>query len=50
MTDNPRFFAEPLPGHTEPLGHPGGATDTGPIEADTELVTAHLTPPIDDSD
>lgn len=47
VTDNRRFFVEPLPGHSEPLGHPGGATETGPFGADTELVAAHPTPPVD---
>jgi NAD-dependent dihydropyrimidine dehydrogenase PreA subunit len=36
--DNGRFFAEPLPGRDAPLGTPGGASEIGPIDADTELV------------
>lgn len=41
VEDNRRFFALPLPGRPDALGHPGGATETGPIGADTELVAAH---------
>jgi NAD-dependent dihydropyrimidine dehydrogenase PreA subunit len=37
--DNARFFAEPLPGHSEPVGQPGGADDYGPVGVDTELVS-----------
>jgi hypothetical protein len=37
--DNARFFTEPLPGRTEPLGSPGGAAKLGPLAVDTELVT-----------
>ena len=33
-----RFFAEPLPGHDEPLGSPGGAARLGPVGADTPFV------------
>jgi NAD-dependent dihydropyrimidine dehydrogenase PreA subunit len=36
--DNRRFFEEPLPGHAEPLGTPGGASGLGPVGADTPLV------------
>ena len=36
--DNARFFAEPLPGHTEPIGEPGGSGQVGRIGVDTELV------------
>ena len=39
--DNARFFAEALPGRTEPLGSPGGAPELGVVGADTELVSAH---------
>ncbi|MEU9015810.1 4Fe-4S binding protein [Streptomyces sp. NPDC048479] len=35
-----RFFAEPLPGRTQSLGTPGGATVMGPTGADTPVVTA----------
>jgi NAD-dependent dihydropyrimidine dehydrogenase PreA subunit len=37
---NRDFFAVALPGQDEPLGNPGGARNTGPIEADTAYVTA----------
>jgi NAD-dependent dihydropyrimidine dehydrogenase PreA subunit len=36
--DNARFFAEPLAGHADPLGSPGGAAKIGPLGVDTELV------------
>ena len=35
--DNAQFFFTVLPGHTEPLGSPGGATSVGTVGADTEL-------------
>lgn len=38
IKDNERFFTEPLPGHDEPLGSPGGAGGVGPVGEDTELV------------
>jgi NAD-dependent dihydropyrimidine dehydrogenase PreA subunit len=38
--DNTRFFAKPLPGRDQPLGSPGGASKTGVIGVDTELVAA----------
>jgi NAD-dependent dihydropyrimidine dehydrogenase PreA subunit len=41
LADNARFFALPLPGRGDALGAPGGATVTGPIGIDTELVAAH---------
>ncbi|MFP5335952.1 MAG: ferredoxin [Actinomycetes bacterium] len=41
ITDNRRFFAEPLPGRDEPVGAPGGARKVGRIGVDTELVTGH---------
>ena len=34
-----RYFYEPLPGKTEPLGNPGGARHVGPLDLDTELAT-----------
>ena len=37
--DNARYFYEPLPGKTEPLGNPGGARHVGPLDLDTELAT-----------
>jgi NAD-dependent dihydropyrimidine dehydrogenase PreA subunit len=39
--DEERFFAVPLPGRTEPLGSPGGASEVGPLNVDTELVSAY---------
>ena len=36
--DNQRFFAEPLPGRSAPVGNPGGSAKAGPIGADTPLV------------
>lgn len=36
--DNRRFFYEPLPGRSEPIGSPGGAEDFGSTGVDTELV------------
>ncbi len=36
--DNARFFSEPLAGHDQPLGSPGGAAKLGVVGADTELV------------
>jgi NAD-dependent dihydropyrimidine dehydrogenase PreA subunit len=36
--DNGRFFTEPLPGHAEPLGNPGGSGKAGRVGADTPLV------------
>ena len=38
--DNARFFNEPLPGRSEPLGSPGGAAKLGASDVDTELVTS----------
>ncbi|ROS44266.1 indolepyruvate ferredoxin oxidoreductase subunit alpha [Amycolatopsis thermoflava] len=38
--DNARFFAEPLPGRTEPLDSPGGASLLGPLGVDTELAAS----------
>lgn len=38
--DNARFFTEPLPGRSSPLGSPGGAAKLGRIGADTPLVTS----------
>jgi NAD-dependent dihydropyrimidine dehydrogenase PreA subunit len=36
--DNAAFFAEPLPGRTEPLDTPGGAAKIGRLGVDTPLV------------
>jgi NAD-dependent dihydropyrimidine dehydrogenase PreA subunit len=38
VQDSSRFFSEALPGRDAPLGTPGGASDIGPIDADTVLV------------
>ncbi|MCW2859815.1 MAG: 4Fe-4S ferredoxin, iron-sulfur binding domain protein [Actinoallomurus sp.] len=38
--DNAAFFTEVLPGHTEPLGSPGGASNLGRLAVDTPLVAA----------
>jgi NAD-dependent dihydropyrimidine dehydrogenase PreA subunit len=40
LADNAAFFAEVLPGRTEPLGSPGGAAELGPVGVDTPLVTS----------
>jgi NAD-dependent dihydropyrimidine dehydrogenase PreA subunit len=39
--DNARFFEETLPGQSEPLGSPGGASRVGALGVDTELVASH---------
>jgi len=44
VDENVRFFAEPLPGHSEPLGRPGGAAKVGEIGADTTFVTEYVAP------
>ena len=41
QADNARFFAEPLPGRSEPVSSPGGAARTGVIGVDTELVASY---------
>jgi NAD-dependent dihydropyrimidine dehydrogenase PreA subunit len=38
--DNARFFAETLPGRSEPLGSPGGAAKVGAVGVDTPMVAA----------
>ncbi|MFC6010501.1 ferredoxin [Nocardia lasii] len=38
VVENARFFSEPLPGRTEPLGLPGGATALGPVGVDPDFV------------
>ncbi|MEV6771806.1 ferredoxin [Nocardia sp. NPDC051030] len=38
IIENARFFNEPLPGRTIPLGHPGGATGVGALGVDTVYV------------
>jgi NAD-dependent dihydropyrimidine dehydrogenase PreA subunit len=40
LADNRRFFLEPLPGRSEPVGSPGGARNVGEVGADTELAAA----------
>jgi ferredoxin len=47
--DNERFFLAVLPGRSEPLGSPGGASLVGKVGADTEL-TAKLTAPQTNTD
>ncbi|MGV9414910.1 ferredoxin [Nocardia sp. NPDC003693] len=41
IAENTRFFSEPLPGHPEPLGAPGGAAKTGDLGVDTDYVRAY---------
>ena len=36
--DNACFFAEALPGRSEPLGSPGGAAKVGAVGVDTPMV------------
>ncbi|MFI7000760.1 ferredoxin [Nocardia sp. NPDC050175] len=43
VTENARFFTEPLPGRTTPLGHPGGGTVIGPLGVDTVYVQEYDT-------
>lgn len=38
MQDSVDFFEQPLPGRSEPLGHPGGAAALGDLGVDTALV------------
>ncbi len=38
IVENRRFFDEPLPGRTRPLGQPGGAAAIGPLGSDTRFV------------
>jgi NAD-dependent dihydropyrimidine dehydrogenase PreA subunit len=40
LASNADFFAEVLPGRTEPLGNPGGYQDIGLVAADTPFVAA----------
>ena len=40
IIENERFFTEPLPGRSEALGSPGGASPNGPLGADTAWVSA----------
>jgi NAD-dependent dihydropyrimidine dehydrogenase PreA subunit len=43
VDDNARFFTEPLPGLSEPVGTPGSASDLGPLGVDTPLVSGYGT-------
>lgn len=38
LDDNAAFFAETLPGRTEPIGSPGSAAMFGALDVDTPLV------------
>lgn len=38
MDDSVAFFAEPLPGRSEPIGDPGGAQKLGDVGTDTAFV------------
>ncbi|MDH6198114.1 NAD-dependent dihydropyrimidine dehydrogenase PreA subunit [Mycobacterium frederiksbergense] len=38
LADSVAFFAEPLPGRSEPLGDPGGSQKLGPVGTDTEFI------------
>jgi len=42
--DNAQFFTEPLPGRSESVHSPGGASRVGPLGADTPLVAGYPTP------
>lgn len=41
ITENARFFEEPLPGRDAPLGIPGGAGASGDVGVDTAFVAAY---------
>jgi len=43
-TDNARFFTEPLPAASAPVGSPGGAARLGALGKDTALVAGHDKP------
>ncbi|GAY07710.1 4Fe-4S ferredoxin, iron-sulfur binding [Pseudonocardia sp. N23] len=45
VDDNARFFELPLPGRSEPLERPGGATGLGALGVDTEFVRSYPGPP-----
>jgi NAD-dependent dihydropyrimidine dehydrogenase PreA subunit len=38
VEDNARFFADPLPGRSEPVGNPGSSRGVGRVGDDTDLV------------
>jgi NAD-dependent dihydropyrimidine dehydrogenase PreA subunit len=40
LEDNAAFFQSVLPGLSQPLGAPGGATGLGPVGVDTPLVAS----------
>ena len=40
VADNARFFTDLLPGRGQPIGVPGGASVTGIVGTDTDLVSA----------
>lgn len=42
--DNVDFFDTILPGRSEPIGSPGGASSLGPIGVDTPLVAGRSVP------
>lgn len=39
LDDNAAFFNDVLPGQTQPLGSPGGATKIGALDIDTPLIS-----------
>ncbi|MFI6867668.1 ferredoxin [Nocardia sp. NPDC050406] len=41
VAENARFFEEPLPGRTEPLGAPGGESRIGVVGVDTPFVAEY---------
>ena len=41
VSDNDRFFTEPLPGRDEALGMAGGSATVGPLGVDTALVAGY---------
>ncbi|MEV0298790.1 ferredoxin [Nocardia sp. NPDC050710] len=43
VTENARFFDEPLPGRDEPLGSPGGTAKVGALGVDTAFVAEYRT-------
>jgi Fe-S-cluster-containing hydrogenase component 2 len=45
--DNERFFLTVLPGRSEPLGSPGGASLVGKVGADTAFTTKTTAPQTD---
>jgi NAD-dependent dihydropyrimidine dehydrogenase PreA subunit len=41
VADSIAFFAESLPGRSEPIGDPGGSQKLGPLGVDTEFTANH---------